>query len=259
MFTRTALLHFRADHSEASKIRVLFPCLKRATSSTPNRKACYVPFAPRPEKSPGCLFIVNTPDVRTKRRLTQDDLQLACSASDLPQLKRCNKNLLAVSIPNLSSAAGTLRSLSIALPAVTGEMLDVKASFHGPFPPRTFSCDAKDLAIDHTTVGAHILDALREPADEVRAPFEVLRQETFDPQDDRRRYLLKFDFGFHPPCIPWVQCFYIPLDHKSGDEKLKVCAVFEPEDLLRPCPFCGQQCQRSRANRCPFTTVIGKR
>ena len=219
-----------------------------------------MPFAPRAEKIPGCLFLVNTPDVRTKRRLTEHDLQLACSASGLSQLQRANKNLLTVSFPNHSAAASALRSLSIALPSVTGESLNVKAAYHGPFPLRTFYCDAAGLDIDHRTVGDRVLEALRESGTEIRAPFEVLRQETTsDPQDVRRFYLIKFDWGNRPPCTPWVQCFYFPLDHWSRNVDLTVCAVFKPVDVLKPCSFCGQQCQRGRANRCPFTTVIGKR
>jgi len=253
-------LHFRADLSEIIRIRALFPCLSRATSTTPTRKACYVPFFPRPEKVPGCLFIVNTPDVRTKRHLTKHDLQLACSASGLPQLQRANKNLLTVSFPNHSAAASALRALSIPLPSITGGPLNVKATYHGPFPLRTFSCDAKDLPnIDHGTVGDRVLEALRESGTEVRAPFEVLRQQSPGPQSYGRRYLIKFDWGNRPPCTPWVQCLYIPLDHLSRNVDLTVCAVFKPEDVLKPCSYCGQQCQRSRANRCPFTEVIGKR
>jgi hypothetical protein len=254
-----SLLRFHADHSETSKIRALFPYLTRATSTTHIRRACYVPFSPRPEKIPGCLFLVNTPDVQIKKRLTEHDLQLACSASGLSQLQRSNKNLLAVSFPNHSAAASALHVLSITLPSLTGGSLDVKASYHGPFPLRTFSCEARDLAIDHSTVGDRVLEALRESGTEIRAPFEVLRQETSDPQEDRIRYLLKFDWGNRPPCTPWVHCFYFPLDHSSHNVGLAVRAVFKTEDVLKPCSFCGQQCQRGRANRCPFTTVIGKR
>jgi hypothetical protein len=253
-------LRFRADHSETNRIEVVFPCLSRASSTTPGRKACYVAFVPRPEQSPGCLFMVNTPNVRTKERLTEDDMELACSASGLSQLQRRNKNLLAVSLPNQTAAASALRSLSIPLPSSTGQSLDVKAGYHGPYPPRTFSCDATDLATNHTTVGACVLKALRGNVAKIRAPFEVLRQESSDPKDDRRRYLLKFDFGGNrPPCTPWVQCFYIPLDSESGNCNPKVWGVFLPDDVLRACPFCRKQCQRGRSNHCPYTKIIGTR
>jgi hypothetical protein len=258
--TCIALLRFRADHSETNRIEVVFPCLSRASSTTPGRKACYVAFVPRPEQSPGCLFVVNTPDVRTKRRLSGDDLELACSAPGLSQLQRRNKNLLTVSLPNQTAAASALRSLSIPLPSMTGQSLDVKAGYHGPYPARTFSCDATDLAINHTTVGARVLKALRGRVATIRAPFEVLRQQSSDPKDDRRRYLLRFDFGGNrPPCTPWVQCFYIPLDGKGTSGNPKVWGVFLPDDVLRACPFCRKQCQRGGSNVCPFTKIIGKR
>jgi len=237
---------------------MVFPCLSHATSITPREKACYVPFAPRRGKEPSRLFIVNTPDVPTRNNITKKELQKACSASGLPRAHLRHRNAITVSFPNKFEAASVQHSVSVTLPSVNGQTVDVKASYHGPHPSRVFSCDARYLDINHASVGDCVLRALRGSVGGPRAPFELLRQKTSDLKDDRRRYLLRFDFAFRPPCTPWIQCFYVPLDH-SGNKRAKVWGVFVPEDVLGPCPFCGERCQRSPINRCPFTKIVGKR
>lgn len=235
----------------------MFPCLSRATSITPSRKACYVPFTPRNGKLPSRMFIVDTPDARTRKNITKHELHLACSSSGLPQVQRRNRNVLTVSFPTVEEAASVQHSVSITLPSNSGESVDVKADYHGPYPSRTFSCDVKDLDIDHATVAANVMKALRGSATGLRAPFTLLQQETSNPRDRRKRYLIKFDFGLRPPCTPWLQCFYIPLDHIDSNKRMKVWGVFKPEDVVRPCSFCGERCQRGPTNFCPFTEVIG--
>jgi hypothetical protein len=226
--------------------------MKPAAWYIPSNQACYVPFAPRPGKSSHCLFVVNTPDKRTGRRITELDVQLACSASGLPWAERCNDHIFTICLPNKAEAYKALRSVRLTIPSTMGEDAIVNPGFHRPCPPKTFSCNATLLNIDHATVAARVLDALRGTRKRSPTPFDLLRQE----EPGRVRYLLRFRDASPNPAAPWVQCFYIPMDDDARRNGLKVWAVFTPENISDPCVFCGGQCQRAKQSTCPFTKVI---
>lgn len=214
----------------------------------PNNQACYVPFAPRQGEATHCLFIVNTPDKRTGRRITDHDMQLACSASGLARAERCNDNVFTVRVPTKEEVEKAL----ITLPSTLGDPVVAKASRHRTGPPRTYSCDATLLNMEHSTVAERVLEALRGPGEGPTASFSLYRQEF----NLHTRYLIRFKYGLDPPCDPWVQCFYIPMDDKRGN-RLKVWGIFTPEEIYEPCCFCGKQCQRKKCGSCPFTSFIG--
>ena len=242
-------LPFRADHSEEFKLSALFPHMKPATWSTPADRACYVSFAPRQGKVSRCLFIVNTPDKRTGRPIVERDVQLACSASGFTPAKRCNDNVFSVRSPNREGA----ENAQITLPSALGGLVVAKASLHRTGPPRTFSFDATLLNVEPSTVAERVLGALSGSAAGPTTYFDLLRQEC----DQHTRYLIRFEYGLEPPCTPWLQCFYIPMDDKRGNG-LKVWGVFTPERIYDPCCFCGEQCQRGRRSSCAFAMIIGR-
>jgi hypothetical protein len=251
-------LLFYANQSEQVKLPALFPLLSRARSNTSSNQPCYVPFTPRREDLPSCLFVINTPDARTKRRLKMADMELIRSTSGIAVLRRLHKNALIASFPTEAEARIAQKSLRITMPSSVGDPVDVEASFHGKFPSRVFSCK-KDLPIRHGTVASRIMTVLGGPVAGVpRASFEVLRQGTEGPPTRETRYLVRFDFAVHPPCNSWMQSFYIPMDHDSIDvQPRRAWAVFTPEDVYVRCALCGKHCQRGRVNTCPFTEVIG--
>jgi hypothetical protein len=250
-------LHFRADYSGPSNIGLFFPFLRRATLDTPNHKACYVSFIPRPGKKPSCLFVVSTPEGRTKKQLTDHDIRAGCSASGLPAAKRVSKNMYTMSFPSQTVADISQMSAVIKLPSSTGGTVLLDAYDHRPYPSRIFSCDAEAFEVNHTSVAARVRNALHGPKAGPRASYELLRQQSSDPHNRATRYILRFDYGFRPPCTPWLQCLYIPLKSGIGARKVMVWGVFTPEDTSAPCSLCDRQCQRGFTSTCPFTKVIG--
>jgi hypothetical protein len=172
-------------------------------------------------------------------------MQVACSTSGLSRAERCNDNVFTLSVENREEAEKAL----ITLPSTVGDPVVAKAHRHRTGPPRTFSCDATLLNIEHSTVGARVLEALCGPA----ASFDLLRQE----KDQQTRYLIRFNYGLDPPCIPWLQCFYVPMDDKRKNG-LKVWGIFTPEEIYDKCCFCGKQRQRKKCSSCPFTRVISR-
>ncbi|KAM0690203.1 hypothetical protein Q7P36_008970 [Cladosporium allicinum] len=125
-------LHFRADYSGPSNIGLFFPFLRRATSDTPNHEACYVSFVPRPGKKPSCLFVVSTPEGRTKKQLTDHDIRAGCSAFGLPAAKRVSKNMYTMSFPSQTAADISQMSAVIKLPSSTGGTVLLDAYDHRP-------------------------------------------------------------------------------------------------------------------------------
>jgi len=123
--------------------------------------------------------------------------------------------------------------------------------YHLPHPPKIFSLDATSLDIDHDTVSQCVRQALR--GGEHPARYVLLRQGTRGEQDDRIRYILRFDSTSRPP---GVQQFHMPFHSKSGHERIS--AVFRPENIQACCAFCGDLCQQSTiSSTCPFASVIG--
>ena len=234
-----------------TRLASLFPFLNRATSTTSPKRACYVQFAPCKGKRPSLFYVVNTPVVQTKRRLSDRDVHLACKAFGDYKVNRCKKNLLIVSFADMAALEAVKRRW-ITLPSPSGQTVDIEPSTQGLYPSRVFSCD-EDLPIKHATVGPSVLRALRGPATGPRASFDLLKQQTEHPQIRRTRYLIGFRFGVHPPCSPWMQSIYIPVQSERGTGKVWV--EFRPENVNVRCAFCGEGCQQV-AGHCPFADVI---
>jgi hypothetical protein len=246
---------FRADRLGTSEIRAFFPSLRGATSFTSSKHACYVPFTPRPGKSPSCLIVVNNPDTPTKRKITDDDLWAICSRLPLPQ--RCSKHVYTMAFANQTAAEIAQMSAVITLPSLTGSPVHLEPQIHRPYPSRIFSCDTDYLDINHSRVATRVLRALRGPKGGPRASYELLRQDAFEERNLSTRYILRFDYGFRPPCTPWLQCLYIPVEHANGKKKARIWAVFHPEDTSVQCSYCDEHCQRGYSSSCPFAKVIG--
>jgi hypothetical protein len=213
-----------------------------------------VQFTPRSGKNPSLSYVFNTPDVQTKMRLSDRDVQLAFNAFRDFKVQRFNKNLLTVSFADKAAFESAAKQWWIRLPSPSGQSVIIFPSTHGLYPSRVFSCD-EDLPIKHPTVASSVMRAFRGSAAGPRASFELLQQETKLPQTHRTRYLIRFRFGVRPPCSPWMQSIYIPVQNVRGTGKFWM--VFKPEDVSVACPFCGKECQQG-AGSCPFAEVIGR-
>ena len=249
--------HIPANCSGETKISVFFPQMTQATSTTPKGQPCYVPFIPRPGMDRNCVFVVNTPDTNTGKLTTSNDLQTACrkqAVSGLLNVYRCNENVFTAYFKGYEEALSTRQSLIRTLPSTAGGSVSVKARFHAPRRPRIFFCDVTELAIEHATVPSRVLEALRGHIGGSSMPCQLLLQETPKSDDNQKRYLLRFDEA-QPFEAPWVQCFYIPLDDKSGKEE--VWGVFTPVNIHGTCPFCHKRCQIGKSSTYPFGRVVG--
>jgi hypothetical protein len=232
--------------------------MTQATSTTPKSQPCYVPFVPRLGLDRNCLFIANTPDTYTGKLTTSNDLQVACrkqGVSGLRNVARCNENAFTAYFAGYEEALSARQTLSITLPSNVGSPVTVKARFHAPRRPRIFFCNATELSIEHATVPSRVLEALRGPVGGSTIPCQLLIQETRNPDGEQKRYLLRFDSDAKPFEAPWVQCFYIPLDDKSGKDE--VWGVFTPANIHGTCSFCRKRCQIGKSSTCPFARVIG--
>lgn len=166
---------------------------------------------------------------------------------------RCNDNVFTAVFDSLSNARLAWNNVGISLPSVvtpTPSAVIVKATYHLPRPPKIFSLDATSLDIHHETASPCVSRALR--GGQYSAHYELLRQETTRVDDDRMRYILRFDGTRR---APGVQQFHIPFDAEDGIEKISV--VFRPENIQACCAFCGDLCQQSTmSSTCPFTSVV---
>lgn len=245
------------DCSGRIMFSTLFPLLTLATSYTPKHQPCYVPFAYRVDVNHACVYVVNTPDTNTGGRISELDIREACQKRQvrgLLHVVRCNDNVFTAVFNSLSNARQAWTDVGISLPSVvtpTSSAVIVKATYHLPRPPKIFSLDATSLDINHDTASMCVSRALC--GGQYPAHYELLRQEVTGVDDDRMRYILRFDGTRR---APGVQQFHIPLDHKDGREKISV--VFRPENIQACCAFCGGLCQQSTmSSTCPFTSVIG--
>jgi hypothetical protein len=166
-------------------------------------------------------------------------------------------NTCTMAFPNQTAAEIAQMSAVITLPSLTGSPAHLEPQIHRPYPSRIFSCDTDYLDINHSRVATRVLRALRGPKGGPRASYELLRQDAFEERNLSTRYLLRFDYGFRPPCTPWLQCLYIPVEHANGKKKARVWAVFHPEDTSVQCSYCDEHCQRGYSSSCPFAKVIG--
>jgi hypothetical protein len=257
ILSQLSLPRFRADQSGTIKIGMLFPFLRRATSFTSSMHACYVPFIPRPGTTPSCLFVVNNPETPTKKQLTYNDLRAGVLNFGLPTPQRCSKNVYTMSFATRAAAEMAQMAAVVKLPSIRGSPVLLDAHIHRPYPSRIFSCDTNHLDIDYSRVATRVLSALRRTEGGPRASYELLRQDAFEERNFSPRYILRFDYGFRPPCTPWLQCIYIPVEHGNGKKKARVWAVFHPEDTSVACSYCDEHCQRGYSSSCPFAKVIG--
>ena len=246
-----------ADRSARSTTIALpqFPFLTQATSLTPIDQPCYVPFASREDKSPACLYIVNTPDTNTGTATTEADVLAAFQQREIPGLisvSRCNSNVFTATFSTPRTAFMARNSAGLSLPSTIIPELGfvrISAGFHFSWGPRVFSCDVTMFDINQNTVVASVTKALRSP--DPSAFYELLQQESPELYDDRMRYVLRFQKQSR---APWVQQFHIPLELDNG--RGKIWAIFRPENLHGVCQFCGATCQLGSRSSCRFTRVI---
>ena len=152
-------------------------------------------------------------------------------------------------------ALSARQTLSITLPSTVGSPVTIKARFHPPRRPRIFFCDVTEFDIEHATVPIRVLEALRGPVGGSSMPCQLLLQESRVPDDDQKRYVLRFDSDTKPFEAPWVQCSYIPLDDKNG--RGEVWGVFTPANIHGTCSYCRSRCQIDPVSTCQFARVVG--
>lgn len=202
------------------------------------------------------MYVVNTPDTNTGARTSEHDIRSACQERQIQGLlhvTRCSENVFTAIFDTMSNARHAWNDVGISLPSIvtpTASAVIVKAMHHLPRPPKIFSLDATLLDVDHDTVSLYVSRALHGGQHSAR--YELLRQETWGVNDDRIRYILRFDGTSR---APGLQQFHMAFDSESGDEKTSV--VFRPENIQACCAFCGDVCQQSTmSSTCPFTSVI---
>lgn len=249
-----------ADRSGATMVSKIFPAMTHATSSTPSSQPCFVPFSGRSGRALTCIYVVNTPDTNPGSLLSEIEIRAACKREKLPgfvDVVRHNYNVFEAIFATFAQAKSARDHSSISvIPATTttstplrGEPAIVRATFHLLRAPRVFVCYATDLAIDHDTVSTRVLQALAAPD---AVPCKLFRQENFDTQDDRIRYILRFSSEVP---APHMERFYIPLD--AEDSKGKVWAIFKPANTIRACDFCEELCQQGIDSSCAFAHEVG--
>lgn len=225
----------------------------KAVCDLPKRQACLVPSAAQKQNLCICVFVVNTPDVRTSVPLTEADFQSACRRAQIPGLKEVwqeSFNIFLASfrgLPNADNARRKARLLRFALPSTTNapsKQLYVGAESHCHEVNRIFVYEVDTRLLKHSTVAKHVFDALEGP---LALTFRLFKQEyrQHSGRQRRTRYLLRPSEAASPVL---VERFYFPLDAAAG--KGRVWGIFKPVNRHWKCPACHKRCQSGDVSAC---------
>jgi len=235
--------------------------MTHAACDTPEWQPCLVPSAAQKQNVYTCVFVVNTPEVRTPLVLTEDLVRAACVRAQMPGLRELwqeSFNIFVASFngwANADEARRRKRLLRFPVSSTTGSSstkLYVSAESHWHEVNRVFVYDV-DNPVKHTTVARHVFKALEGP---LASCFRLFKQEYREHigRQRRTRYLLR-PFEAISPIL--VERFYIPLDAASG--KGNVWGIFKPVNRHWKCPACRKQCQGGDASACESAVELYRR
>lgn len=234
-----------ASHTLTSRAGIAenFPHLTQATCDTPIWQACLIASTARKLSSRTCIFILNSPDVRAKRDITEAEVRVACERAKLPGLKCVTRQTHSVFVAHFKSHDDAQRArqkarLNLTLPSeASGQVarLCVKPESHWLEVNSVFVFETDTRSIKHETVSRRVFDALEGP---LVSSFRLLRQEINGKRGagERTRYILRPSDSVSPV---FVERFYIPLDAAHGDGK--VWGIFKPVNRHWKCPACHKK------------------
>lgn len=229
-------------------------------SDTPIWQACLVPSNARHAHYNTCIFILNSPDVRSDFDLTESDVRVACQEANFrgfTSIERQTHNVFVAFFSHNDDATQARQRARIkfeAFPGMTGKgssplRLKVKAEPHCLHVNRVFVFETSIDSVNHATVARRVFDALDGPLAPVFHLFK-LDLNTYGP-GRRIRYLLRPSEAV-PPIH--VERFYIPLDAANG--KGHVWGIFKPHPKHYKCPGCHERCQSGKFNTCPVAVEL---
>jgi hypothetical protein len=203
--------------------------------------------------------VLNTPDVVTGRVITAPDVHLACQQASFEGFKdviRHNHNLFVAYFETRAKAKKAGHIWALNFPVISSgssptrnSTAIVRPSWYLPGAHNLFCTSIANASTKtHATIYERIFEALDGP---MVTSFQLLKQKG---KNDCVRYMLRRPASAAPI---YVERFYIPLDHASGDGK--TWAVFRPMNVKRKCSLCNTQCQDGPSSTCPHTMVVRSR
>ena len=227
--------------------------MTQATWNTSSRQSCLVPSAAQKQNANTCVFVVDTPDVRTRLVLTEAQVRTACVRAKMPGLKDVWQDFSNVFVasfkvfPNADQARRRKHLLQFAVPStknVPSKKLFVSAESHWYEVNGVFICDVDRKSVKHDTVARHVFRALEGP---LVSCFRLYKQDyrEHNGRQERTRYLLRPSEAMSPIL---VERFYIPLDAPSGNRN--VWGIFKPVNRNWKCPACHERCQGGNVSTC---------
>jgi hypothetical protein len=232
--------------TSSSGISETFPCLTQATSATPIGQACLMTSTCRGEADPcTCVFILNSPYVRTQHDITEAGVRDACQKagfSKYSHVTRQTHSVFVVFFPSKYEASQARKNALLEFPSVVGTStlptgLSVRPEAHFLEMNSVFFFEAQPGSVNHETSCQRVFEALKGPLD---SSILLCRQEiTRDKSASiRTRYILR---PYEAVCPIFVERFYVPLDAASVGGKVR--AIFKPYYRGWICPACGERCQ----------------
>lgn len=232
----------------------------QATSDTPSEQGCLVLSTARRADHCTCIFILDSPDVRSGSNVTEDEVSAACEKAGLPgfsHVMRQTQNVFVAFFADRNDAnRARKKKVHLKLAAATDTTtpsagLKVKSESHWLHVNTTFMCDTRRLHVNHLTVARRVFQALNGP---LASSFQLLRQEVKSKLGavKRIRYLLRLSKTVTPI---FVERFYIPLD--TTNDAGYAFGIFKPWCRHWDCPCCHQKCQTGLVSTCPDAVELG--
>lgn len=245
-----------------SEVMENFPRFAQATSDTPVGQPCLIPSTTRIPDACTCVFILNSPDVRTQHDLTEAEVRAACQSAGLSGLTHVDRQTHCVFVAFFSTGSDAAKArkharLDFIAPteySASPARISVKAEAHWLEVNRVFIFETDNRAIKLKTVFRRVLEALQGP---LASSFRLLKQNLRGKGKGGRqtRYILR---PSEAVCPIFVERFYIPLDPPKRKGREKVWAIFKAVNRRWTCPACHEKCQAGEFSTCRSATLLGR-